>query len=112
MLSLVLATTGCGRRWEQLWGQDTKPETRWRDLVPDQLWDDVRGRDVVQFLDTRLERARFLSVKVCDADSVCVALPAAGVNYLVDHGVIPGLLTVFNLSALPSAERVVVEFVL
>lgn len=117
---LALALCGCGRRWEQLWGQDTRREPRYIELVPDQLWDDVRGRDVVQFLDTRLVRARYLSVKVCDTESVCLPLPQSfdgaplsqHATYLLDKGLIPGLLSVFNLSKLPGAERVVVEFVL
>lgn len=112
LLAAAVLLTGCGRRWEQLWGQDTRREPRYIELVPYQLWDDVRGRNVVQLLDSRFLLARYLSVKVCDSDKVCVALPALGANYLVDHGVIPGLLSVFGLDTLPDATTVLVEFVL
>ena len=119
---ILLLLTACGRKWEQLWGQDTKPEKEYIGLLPQTLNIAVIS-DCFFYLDTNITRARYVAVKACDEDNVCVPIPQAQdipvekwPIYLVDRGTdtynVPGLLTFLNIkTGLPGSEYVRVEYV-
>lgn len=75
LVALVLLT-GCGRKWEQLWGQDTKPEIRYIPMSPDQIEVPVGALNPVQYASpTRIQNSRYLSVWACTSDNTCVSIP-------------------------------------
>jgi hypothetical protein len=101
---LAMLLSGCGRQWEHLWGQDTRPETRYIPLTPDQFEMPLGPVYPFQWADSRFARARYISVFACRADDVCVDLPkesADGLDFAVwvlDYGT--RILTVFNAEKL------------
>lgn len=102
LLLMCLAVTGCGRKWEQLWGQDTRPETRYIPLTPDVV-KLALSSDMVQWADKRFQTARYLEVNACDTSNFCVSVTEddgdAMCFYTLGYGPgagSPWLLTVYN----------------
>lgn len=112
---LAILLTGCGRKWEQLWGQDTRPETRYIPLTPDQFEMTIGPMEPFQWGDGRFKKARYLNVWACRSDNVCVALPHAAddemsmVFYVLDYNLsiitITGLKTIRIGGVQPSKVR-------
>lgn len=100
-LLLALSLTGCGRQWEHFWGQDTKPETRYIPMTPDQFEMQIGPVQPFQWADTRFTRARYLNVWACLSTNVCVDLPKesddqlAFAVYVLDYNT--AIITIFNL---------------
>lgn len=125
LLALVTLSTGCGRKWEQLWGQDTKPEKEWIPLVPNMMESEIIS-DRFFVRHSYFAKARYLTVYACDAVDVCLPLPQCTeeplvkqATYLVDKSTtddeytMPGLISFFNLKTkLPWAIKVRIEYVL
>lgn len=122
LICVGLLTTGCGRKWEQLWGQDTRPETRYIPLTPDVIDIAIGSVEPVQWADRRFRDARYLSVWACNDNNMCLSIPEdrpdgdAMTVYVVNgyEGIAGGcLLVVYNVHALyPAATKVRVQLVM
>jgi len=123
MLLLVVCCTmcGCGRKWEQLWGQDTRPHNVYIPLTPDQIEITIGSLNPVQWADGRFKRARYMSVWACTADDACVAIPEDkpdGQDEIVVYVCTGGegfesVISVYNVqTAYPNATKIRVEVVL
>lgn len=124
LVLVALLLTGCGRKWEQLWGQDTKPEKVWMPMRPSAIEAEIRN-DKFFIRDSRIATATYISVWACDQVDVCLPLPQATeepltgqATCLVDRShtdewyTMPGLISFFNLKTkLPWASKVRVDFV-
>lgn len=112
---------GCGRKWEQLWGQDTKPEIKYIPMTPGVI-DIAITQNPVQWADARFKNARYLSVWACNDSDMCIAIPEDRPDgddftvYVVNgyEGMAGGqLLVVYNVQALyPGATKIRVQYVL
>ena len=103
-LLLILSLAGCGRQWEHFWGQDTRPETRYIPLTPDQFERPLGPVYPFQWADARFTKARYLNVFACRSDNVCVDLPKESEDeldfavWILDYGT--AILTVYNAEKL------------
>lgn len=112
---------GCGRRWEQFWGQDTRPEPRYVELKPNQRQVEVVGDLFYIMAGQEFSKARYISVWAVDAAGVGVPLPyydpKSGKTAMVvrdikkpEYG--PQLIWfVWVRTALPGATSVLIEYV-
>jgi hypothetical protein len=116
LLCLGLALTGCGRKWEQLWGQDTRPETRYIAMTPDQIEFGIGSLNPAQWADRRFRDARYLSVWACTDANVCTSIPEDRpdgddmVVYVITEG---SIISVYNVkSVYTAATKIRVQVVL
>ena len=77
LVAVCVMLCACGRKWEQLWGQDTKPETKYIPMTADTFDIGVGTLNPVEWMDRRIRDARWLSVWACADDNLCVAIPEA-----------------------------------
>ena len=107
MLVVGMSISGCGRKWEQLWGQDTRPETRYIPLTPDQFEMSIGSVNPFQWGDGRFRKARYLNVWACTSNNMCVGLPKEIDNngdlivdgfaaYVLDYN--SSIITIWNLN--------------
>jgi hypothetical protein len=111
-----MAFCGCGRKWEQLWGQDTRQEVKYIPLTPDAIEFPVGSLNPVQSADKRFKDARYLSVWGCTDANVCAEIPEdrpegdALTVYVVTDG---SILSVYNVkSTYPAVTKIRVKVVL
>lgn len=121
LLLAALALSGCGRRWEQFWGQDARRPIEYIPLRPNVLEVEVTGDLFFVMAGKELESARYVNVWVLDGADVAVPLPyydkVSGKTAMVlrdvkkpEHG--PQVLTfIWIRTALPGAVKVRIEYV-
>lgn len=116
VLCAALALAGCGRQWEHLWGQDTKPETKYIPMNPGCVDFPIGSLNPVQWADRRFQDARFKSVWACTAADVCAQMPILGQDpsspdcYVTSNG---ALISAYNVQLVyPAAVKIRVQIVM
>ena len=117
----ISITGGCGKKWEKLWGQVSKPEYIYVPLTPYML-DITNNSDDIQWADTRFRDAVYLNFWACRTfDNLCIEIPICEDQepyrciQAYRGGTIAGgsLVRIINAhSLIPEADVIRVEFVL
>lgn len=106
---------GCGRKWEQFWGQDTRPEVRYIPMTANQVEIPIGVINPVTYpLTQAMRNSKWLDVWACTPTDTCVEIPedrpeGDEMTVYVTTG---DFLQVYNSTVTyPSATKIRVQFV-
>jgi hypothetical protein len=121
LLCFGLFLSGCGRKWERFWGQDTRQPIQYITLTPDMVEFPVGSLNPTEWADMRFKQAKFMSVWACMDNNECIAIPEdcpsvenEMVVYVVKHsGSFESIISIYNVkSVYPGVTKIRVQVVL
>lgn len=116
LLCAGMLTAGCGRKWEQFWGQDTRPEIRYIPMTPNQTEIPIGVMNpTVWPLSTAIRNAKWFDVWACTDTDQCIEIPEDRPegDEMAVYVVTSNYLEVYNVKAVyPTVTKLKVQWVI